>query len=297
VPPFPLAFFPAADARSAFVTLVEKAAWKLYRLAHCRLWTRRTLCRLKRSRAPFSEELAQATEDALRRDASLPPEEAGRLERIEAVRSELARSEERITLFGETVSVAKMGTGSSKGRNWALLLYRILRRFRPTSCVELGTCLGLSGAYQAAALKSNGAGRLVTIEGSDDAAAIARETTFARAGLGDTAEVVAGRFQDVLPDVLHRRAPVDYAFIDGHHEQDATLAYFDQLLPHLSAPALLVFDDIRWSDGMTAAWRQIQRHPRVRLAVDFVMMGVCVVGAPRADEEHPNAAHFKMALW
>jgi predicted O-methyltransferase YrrM len=67
-------------------------------------------------------------------------------------------------------SAAKMGTGSSKSRNWALLLYHLLRRFRPTSCVELGTCLGLSGAYQAAALKSNGA------------------------GLGDTAEVVAGRF-------------------------------------------------------------------------------------------------------
>ena len=46
------------------------------------------------------------------------------------------------------------------------LLYHLIRQFRPTRCLELGTSLGLSTAYIAAALTmAGGTGRLVTLEG------------------------------------------------------------------------------------------------------------------------------------
>jgi len=140
----------------------------------------------------------------------------------------------------------------------------------------MGTAVGISAAYQAAALKLNGYGTLVTLEGATSLADIAKKN-FQHLGL-DTVEVIVGRFQDTLPGVLTDRQPVDYAFIDGHHDEQATLAYFEQILPFLAETSLLVFDDIAWSEGMKRAWKTIAQDRRVGVAVDLGPgLGLCVI--------------------
>jgi len=68
---------------------------------------------------------------------------------------------------------------------------------------------------------------------------------------------------------------VDYVFIDGHHNEQATINYFELLLPHLSPGATVVFDDISWSKGMKRSWEKICRHSAVAFAVDLKMLGIC----------------------
>jgi predicted O-methyltransferase YrrM len=161
----------------------------------------------------------------------------------------------------------------------ALLLLELVHDFRPASAVELGTSLAISTAYMAAALELSGEGRLVTLEGAGTVAERAGRN-LARLGLDGRVEIVVGRFQDTLGGVLARVAPVDYAFVDGHHDGDATLAYFEQLAPSLSEDALLVFDDVSWSRGMAKAWERIRSDERVSLSVDLFQIGLCVVGGP-----------------
>ena len=45
---------------------------------------------------------------------------------------------------------------------------RLVRELRPHSCLELGTGVGVSAGYQAAAMELNGVGRLLTLDGSAD---------------------------------------------------------------------------------------------------------------------------------
>jgi predicted O-methyltransferase YrrM len=139
----------------------------------------------------------------------------------------------------------------------------------------MGTSVGVSAAYQAAALRLNGYGSLVTLEGATSLADIAKNN-FQQLGL-DTVEVVVGRFQDTLPDVLASRQPVDYVFVDGHHDEQATLAYFEQILKFLAETALIVFDDIAWSEGMKRAWNTIAHDRRVGVAVDLGEVGLSVI--------------------
>ena len=178
----------------------------------------------------------------------------------------------------------QMGTinTASPGREWRLLLFHLIRGLRPAMCVEMGTALGMSAAFQAAALALNGRGRLVTAEGAPTFADAARQHLDA---LGLSAvKLVVGRFQDTLDGILREHRPVDYAFVDGHHDGDATVAYFKQFLPHLSDGALLVFDDILYYPSMQRAWRMMAAHPHVRVAVDLGRFGLCVVGAPGPSE-------------
>lgn len=226
--------------------------------------------------------------------ATLAGEGPPQASRIEALRHDLAGSRDEVALvdYGAgdpelPLSPEAMYAGrqvrrtvgeisrASKPPFWARLLYNLVRTHGPRRCLELGTSLGLSAAYQAAALA--GDGRLVTVEGAAPLADRARGH-LERLGLGDRVRVVTGRFQDVLPAVLEEMGTVDYAFIDGHHDERATLDYFARLHPRLSAGALLVFDDVAWSRGMRSAWSALQADDRIRVSLDLGPVGVCVAG-------------------
>jgi len=173
---------------------------------------------------------------------------------------------------------------ASKPPFWCALLFELVRTVRPTSCIEMGTSVGISAAYQGAALTLNGDGGLVTLEGASSVANIARKN-FRELGL-DTVDVVVGRFEDTLPKVLATSQPVDYVFVDGHHEERATIGYFEQIMPFLAEMALVVFDDIAWSDGMRRAWNRIARSEGVEVAVDLGPLGLCVINRRAAGQKY-----------
>lgn len=173
----------------------------------------------------------------------------------------------------------------SKEPLWAELLFQIIRQLKPASCIEMGACLGISGGYQAAALELNGSGRLVTMEGAPSFAQIAAKN-LQSLGLGHRAKVVVGRFHDTLVGVLVETKPVDYCFIDGHHDEAATIEYFERVLPCLAPRAVLLFDDIRWSPGMLRAWMKICSDSRVRVSFDLGKIGICLTGSSGREGRH-----------
>ncbi len=171
---------------------------------------------------------------------------------------------------------------ASKPADWARFLASLVLRLRPRSCLELGTCVGISASYLAAALRMAGdGGRLVTLEGSPGTAKLAGETL---AGLGLTeASVTVGPFHETYRPALAAARPVDFLFNDGHHDHDALLGYFEESLEFLADDAVVAFDDISWSPGMRRAWNRIERDERVAATVDLRSIGIAVLsrGAAR----------------
>lgn len=80
-----------------------------------------------------------------------------------------------------------------------------------------------------------------------------------------------------MNDVLKKCEPVDYIFIDGHHDEEASLAYFEEILSFLADSALLIFDDINWSEGMRRVWNAIAHDRCVGVAVSLGPAGLSVV--------------------
>ena len=91
-------------------------------------------------------------------------------------------------------SISEVCRSASKEYFWALTLFRLAREFKPETCLELGTCLGVSSYYLGAALKLNGSGKVFTIEGVEEYSNIAR---LGAKELGlDNIEFITGRFGD-----------------------------------------------------------------------------------------------------
>lgn len=212
--------------------------------------------------------------------------------RIEALRAELLACETEISTLDygagsprATLTAEQMAEGrrrrarigelcrmSSGTPEKGLFLFRLVRLLRPRSCLELGTCLGLSAAYIGSALALNGAGSLISVEGCPRLAELAGEN-LRRLAL-DRVTARTGRFQDVLPDLL-AASDFDFAYVDGHHDRDATVGYVERIASAGPADMAIAVDDIDWSDGMREAWVQIARSPHVRACGSHEGLGLC----------------------
>ncbi|MBC7399563.1 MAG: class I SAM-dependent methyltransferase, partial [Mucilaginibacter sp.] len=111
-----------------------------------------------------------------------------------------------------------------------------------------------------------------TLEGCPETAKIAKES-FTKAGLNDI-ELITGNFDNRLSGVIDGLDKLDFVFVDGNHQKDATLKYFEWCLPKVHEGTLLIFDDIYWSEGMKEAWAEIKAHPQVTVTVDLFWIGL-----------------------
>ena len=164
--------------------------------------------------------------------------------------------------------ISDIARRAAKPRRLGQLLFRIARHYQPATVLELGTSLGLSTAYLATGAP---AAHVISIEGSASIREAAAENL---RSLGLAPELVQGNFDEVLEPLLSRIGPVGLAFVDGNHRYEPTLRYFHSLMAQMSAPAVLIFDDIHWSADMERAWAAIRVDSRVYMTIDLFFIGL-----------------------
>ena len=209
---------------------------------------------------------------------------------IEALRKQLLNDKRSIQVIDlgagskvnndQTKKIRDIARNALKPRRLAQLLYRLAADLKPLNIIELGTCLGITTVYlQNASPKA----KVYSLEGSPETAAVALET-FQKAGLTNIAEIT-GNFDDTLPGVIKELDQLDFVFVDGNHQRDATLKYFEWCLPKVHEDTMLIFDDIYWSEGMKEAWSVIKAHPRVTVTVDLFWIGLVFFKKGQAKED------------
>lgn len=169
-------------------------------------------------------------------------------------------------------SIGQICRRASRQYFWCLFLFRLVRELQPDVCLELGTSLGISASYLASALELNQRGRVITLEGEPSLARISAENL---AGLSPArARVVPGLFEDSLPSVLQENHPIDFCFVDAGKRGHDMFRSLAAIRPYLAPDAVVVFDDIHWSNEMTKAWRRLRGEPDVRASIDLDAFGV-----------------------
>lgn len=226
--------------------------------------------------------------------------------RIESLRAELGSSDEvirtpRSEWTGDPAdasrireaSVARLALEASKPRRWGRVLLALSRELAPAQSLELGTCVGISTAYQAAGLELAGSdGTIATLEGDPARARLAVEN-LERLGLAGRVDARPGRFGDTLRPVLDESDGLAFAFVDGNHNLRPTLNYFERIGARTTRPAVLLFDDIAWSEGMREAWSRIASDERVAVAIDLHGLGLCVL-ADQGVRASPRSLSFHL---
>jgi predicted O-methyltransferase YrrM len=183
------------------------------------------------------------------------------------------RVAERTAETNGTLTSHRLATAFSVPKRWGVFLHLCAEAFDARGILEMGACVGISGAYLASIRTRP---HLFTLEGSQSLAQVARESL---ATISDEAEVVVGPFEETLTMALDRLAAnhqtLDVAFVDGHHEQAATLDYVARISAHLSPTALIILDDIYLYEGMWRAWQTLSSAGNV-IAINVGRFGLLV---------------------
>ncbi len=179
--------------------------------------------------------------------------------------------------------ISKMTKVAGSSYKDAKLLYRIAHYFKCHTILELGTSLGI--ATQALAL-GNPKAKITTVEGCLNVSAVAK-TQFKTFDLKHIT-LKTGDFAEVIRNL--KTKTLDFVYCDGNHTKQATLQYFEMLLPKMHNDSVLIFDDIYWSKGMTDAWEIIKNHPQVTVTIDTYKFGFVFFRQEQAKE------HFTIRL-
>lgn len=179
-------------------------------------------------------------------------------------------------------SISSIARNAAKSKKLSQLLFRIVHYYKPRTVLELGTSLGISSAYMASAAPN---GKVITIEGASSVARAAKDHH--RLLQLHNSDVRTGKFEEVLPVVLHELETVDLAFVDGNHRYEPTKSYFEQIATKLTSRSILIFDDIHWSCEMEDAWKFIKEHEAVKATIDLFFIGIVFF-----DEAFKSKQHF-----
>jgi len=198
---------------------------------------------------------------------------------IEAARKRLLNDSKEITVTdlgagshlnnNKVKQISSIAKNALKSPRLAQLIYRLVADLQPASAIELGTCLGITTLYLHGAAPQ---AKVYTLEGCPQTAGVAAEV-FKQEHAGNITQLT-GNFDDTLHPLIDSLPQLDFVYVDGNHQKEATLRYFEWCLPKVHDNTLLIFDDIYWSEGMKEAWAAIKAHPQVTVTVDLFWIGL-----------------------
>ena len=210
---------------------------------------------------------------------------------IESMRRALLRDDKTIEVqdFGagsRTIAttkrqVKKIASTSLKPKKYSQLLHRIVRYYKPSTVLEIGTSLGVTTAYLA---KASPSANVITLEGAKEIASIAK-TNFDSLGIDNIRQVI-GNFDETLQGAVSGVQRIDLAFIDGNHRFQPTIAYFNTVLAKSGEDTIIILDDIYWSEEMEQAWQWVKEHERTRLTIDLFAIGIVVLRPSILHKQH-----------
>lgn len=163
----------------------------------------------------------------------------------------------------------------------AELLFRIVRYFQPESILEIGTSLGL--ATSALSLGNSNA-KITTLEGCPNTLTVAKNLFQVSGFKLKNIEFINTEFSSYLKTATEN-CDWKLIYFDGNHSKQATLDYFELLLPTITNETVWIFDDIHWSKDMEEAWQTIKNHPKAIVTIDTFQWGI-VFFRTEQEKEH-----------
>lgn len=148
-----------------------------------------------------------------------------------------------------------------------LYLYSLIRKLKPETAVETGVCNGFSTAFLLLALAKNQKGKLYSLDFPEVAGANYEDGTFWQGKRGAVIpngkapgwvipeplksrwELILGRSQDKLPELLDRLGEIDFFFHDSEHSYECMWFECHEAYQVLRERGMMIFDDITWNQA------------------------------------------------
>jgi predicted O-methyltransferase YrrM len=172
-------------------------------------------------------------------------------------------------------TVSDISKKAASPKKWCKFFYYLSSYTHSKNILEIGTNLGISGQYFVAGLNKNPEKTsFTTLEGVPKLCDISAEQFHKIADNDTNIQVIQGLYEDTLSQITDSKKQFDLVFFDGNHKYQATIDYFNLLKNNYKKDAILIFDDINWSEEMQQAWKYIQEQDEIYFIADFFKAGI-----------------------
>lgn len=142
----------------------------------------------------------------------------------------------------------------------------LVQKRKPNVVVEIGTAFGVSGMYFLAGFEFNKEGKLLTFEPNERWANLANKNL---SQISNKYVLVNGTFENTVYEVLSRSQLIDMAFVDGVHAKEVVNSQIEIIVMNSSPNAIIIIDDINFSENMRKCWDELSMDPRFSASVAF----------------------------
>ncbi len=163
---------------------------------------------------------------------------------------------------------------STRPRGGGFFSWLVAQR-KPETIVEFGTAFGASGMYWLHGIEAADHGHLMTYEPNTDWAGYARENL---SSVSDRFTLTNGTFEENAAKTL-KKGSVGIAFIDAIHTSDFVTSQYEILRPYLAKDAIVLFDDIHFSNDMRDCWeKDIAKRSEVQASAQLgTRVGIALI--------------------
>lgn len=144
------------------------------------------------------------------------------------------------------------------------MLYWLVRVWQPENIVEIGTSIGYSAIWMAAALEENGRGKIFTIESHKKRFEMSQKN-IADSGISQRIIQIKGHAPEVFESDSTFSKKIDMAFFDATKQE--TQSFFDAVFPRMPVGGLIVVDNVQSHryKSMLKFINAIHKDPRVEV--------------------------------
>lgn len=141
--------------------------------------------------------------------------------------------------------------------NAALVLYSLVRRYKPELVIETGVANGLSTRLILCAMDRNGRGELHSVEIDRDVGTLIRGVDTARWHLH------VGKPKKTLLKVIEGLGKIDLFLHDSDHSYENMLFELNAVYGKLGRNGVIVSDDVNWHGAFTDFASSVKKRPHI----------------------------------
>lgn len=190
---------------------------------------------------------------------------------VEQVRNILKKSGQKITAGGKTMTLETVIKRDCKPKHLSQMLMRLAVHYKPKTILEIGTSLGVSTMYIAAA---DSKAKIVTIDHEKEIAAL-NAKNFKRAGFHNI-DMICGDAVVELENAIKKLDQIDMLYIDIS-DANKSLRVFNDAKGNMSSKSLCVVGDIHESDEKEELWNKLKEDNIVNVSLDIFDFGLLII--------------------
>ena len=118
--------------------------------------------------------------------------------------------------------------------------------------------------YFLAGIQANNEGKLLTFEPNSVWAKLAQKNL---SQISNRFDLTVGTFEKKIDSVLQQGETIDMAFIDAIHTKEFVIPQLDIVVARSSKKAIIILDDINFSDNMKECWNYVSADRRFSSSV------------------------------